>query len=430
MKRLFIILSIFFVANANAQQLTLLDAVNIALKNNFDIQIAKNIVEINTINNNIGVAGGLPTVTATATDQESIVNINQKLNTGTEISRTGAASNALNANITGTMLLFNGYRVVATKKRLEELQKQSEQQLNTQIQNIIADVMLKYYDVVRQQSYMKTLQQSIDLSNKQLELVQTKKGVGLANNADIFQSQIDLNTRMQDMQTQQLIVAQTKTDLLNLLNVRPDSAINISDTIIIDTTIQLTAITNSIIANPQIISLDHQIKINELIEKETAALKKPSLRANTGLNFGRNQSAAGQLLLNQSYGPFVGLSLSVPIYNGGAVKRQQQTASINTKNAKLQKENLLLDYQTSVTKTYQSYTNSIEQLKTQQNTYQLSQQLVGLSLERFQLASATIIEVREAQKSFEDAGFRLVSLSYAAKVAEVELKRVSNTLSF
>lgn len=428
MKRILILFSILTVVNANAQQLTLQDAINISLKNNFDIRIAKNNAEINTINNHLGVAGGLPSVTATATDQESVVNINQKLNTGTEISRSGAASNALNANVTGTMLLYNGYRVVATKKRLEELQKQGEHLLNAQIQNTIASVMLKYYDVVRQQSYMKTLQQSIDLSTKQLELIQTKKEVGLANNADLFQSQIDLNTRLQDMQTQELIVAQAKTDLINLLNIKEDSAFIIKDSIIIDKNIQLVDVMGSINQNPLLLSLDQQVKINELLEKEVASLRKPALRANTGLNFGRTQSAAGQLLLNQSYGPFIGLSLSVPIYSGGAIKRQQQVAGINTSNAKLQKESAVLNYKTATIKTYQSYTNSINQLKTQQNTYQLSQQLVDLSLQRFQLAAATIIEVREAQKSFEDAGFRLVNLSYAAKIAEIELNRVSNKL--
>jgi hypothetical protein len=62
------------------------------------------------------MAGGLPTVTASASDQESVVNINQKLNTGVEISRNGATSNNLSANVSGSMLLYNGYRVVATKK--------------------------------------------------------------------------------------------------------------------------------------------------------------------------------------------------------------------------------------------------------------------------------------------------------------------------
>ena len=126
MKKLFFLLALIAV-KTNAQELTLQDAINLALKNSFDIQIAKNVVDANKINNNIGVAGGLPTVAATASNQESVVNINQKLNTGTEITRDGATSNNLTANVSGTMLLYNGYRVVATKKRLEILQQQSEQ---------------------------------------------------------------------------------------------------------------------------------------------------------------------------------------------------------------------------------------------------------------------------------------------------------------
>ena len=428
MKKLFFLLALIAV-KTNAQELTLQDAINLALKNSFDIQIAKNVVDANKINNNIGVAGGLPTVAATASNQESVVNINQKLNTGTEITRDGATSNNLTANVSGTMLLYNGYRVVATKKRLEILQQQSEQNLNSQIQNTIANVMVNYYNVVRQQGYIKTLQQSIDLSKQQLELIQNKQALGLANNASLFQSQIDLNTRVQEMQSQQLILAQATTDLLNVLNVKPDSVIRIKDSIVVDKNIRINDVLQAVNANPQIGALGSQIKINEFLEKETLAQRYPSLRANTGINYGRNQSNGGQLLLNQSYGPFLGLTLSVPLYNSGIVKRQQQIAKINTTNAKLQKENIELDFKSGAIKTYQAYTSSLQQITTQQSTYQLAQQLVQLSLQRFQLAAATIIEVREAQKSFEEAGFRLINLNYLAKLAEIELKRISNGLA-
>jgi outer membrane protein TolC len=428
MKKLFFLLALI-VVKTNAQELTLQDAINLALKNSFDIQIEKNVADANKINNNIGVAGGLPTVAATATNQESVVNINQKLNTGTEITRDGATSNILTANVSGTMLLYNGYRVVATKKRLETLQQQSEQNLNSQIQNTIANVMVNYYNVVRQQGYIKTLQQSIDLSKQQVELIQNKQALGLANNANLFQSQIDLNTRVQEMQSQQLILAQATTDLLNVLNVKPDSAIRIKDSIVVDKNVRINDVLQAVNANPQIGALSSQIKINEFLEKETLAQRYPSLRANTGINYGRNQSNGGQLLLNQSYGPFLGLTLSVPLYNSGVVKRQQQIAKINTTNAKLQKENIELDFKSGAIKTYQAYTSSLQQITTQQNTYQLAQQLVQLSLQRFQLAAATIIEVREAQKSFEEAGFRLINLSYLAKLAEIELKRISNGLA-
>jgi len=51
-------------------------------------------------------------------------------------------------------------------------------------------------------------------------------------------------------------------------------------------------------------------------------------------------------------------------------------------------------------------------------------------MERFKLCEATIVDVKQAQQSFETAGFRLTSLQFSAKITEIELKRMSNQLSF
>jgi len=427
-KRLFLFILIFNGYALSAQQLTLSDAIAIALKNNYQIQIEKNNLKISTINNNKGVAGALPFVSMNTSDQESRVDVNQRLNSGTEISRTGAYANSLNANITGSITLYNGYKITATQQRLQALQQQSEQILNAQIQNTIAGVMLRYYTVIREQHYVSTIEKSIELVNKQLELVQSRKKIGLSNDAELFQSQIDLNTRTLELSTQQALVKQSQIELLNILDINPDSSITISDSIFLKNDILLQDVLSSISKNPEITSLDHQIKINGLIEKEVASLRKPSLKLNTGYNLINNESTAGQLLLNRSYGPFVSMGLTVPIYNGSAFKRQQQTAAINTENAKLKKESSLNDQQAAATKTYQSYITSREQMKTQEQTLQLSKQLVDLTLKRYELNSATAVEVREAQKSYEDASFRLINLVYLAKLAEIELLRLSYQL--
>ena len=427
-KLLFLFILIFNGYALSAQQLTLSDAISIALKNNYQIQIEKNNLKISTINNNKGVAGALPFVSMNASDQESRVDVNQRLNSGTEISRSGAYANSLNANITGSITLYNGYKITATQQRLQALQQQSEQILNAQIQNTIAGVMLRYFTVIREQHYVSTIEKSIELVNKQLELVQSRKKLGLSNDAELFQSQIDLNTRTLELSTQQALVKQSQIELLNILDINPDSSMMITDSIFLNNDILLPEVLSSISKNPEITSLDNQIKINGLIEKEVASLRKPSLKLNTGYNLINNESTAGQLLLNRSYGPFVSMGVTVPIYNGSAYKRQQQTAAINTENAKLKKESSLNDQQAAATKTYQSYITSREQMKTQEQTLQLSKQLVDLTLKRYELNSATAVEVREAQKSYEDAAFRMINLVYLAKVAEIELLRLSYQL--
>ena len=431
MKKLLILVCCLNAGMALSQgRLTLSDAINLALKNSLDIQLAKNNVEISTINNHPGVAGALPTVTATANDNEQIVSINQKFpDPSRNTTRNNVSSNNLSVGVTGTILLSNGYRVVTTKKRLNELVIQNRYLLDAQIQNTMAAVATRYYDVVRQQEFIKTIEQSIDVFQKRLDILLARKEAGLSNNADIFQARLDLNAQVQLKQQQELVIQQGKTDLLNLLFLNPDSTISIQDTIIVERNLSLENIRAKLKDNPQLLSANEQIKINELIEKETEALGMPTLRANTGYNFNNTRSGAGFILQNQSYGPFISLNLSIPIYNGTAFKRQQQVAEINSKNAVLQKETLAQTLETGAVRTYQAYKNALQQLETEVENYKLSMQLVDLVLKRFELNQATIIDVRQAQQSFETSGFRLLNLNYTAKLAEIELKRLANQIT-
>jgi len=408
--------------------ITLDDAISIALKNSLEIQIAKNDVEANTLLNNYGVAGGLPLIAATASNVEQIQNITQELQTGTGTNRRGAEGNNTNAGITASILLYNGRRVVATKKRLAELQYQSSEVLNSQIQNTIAAVMTSYYDVVRQLSYMNTVRFSILASQKRLEIIQVRQTAGMANNADLFQAQIDLNTLTQTLTNQQLAVDVAKSELLRLLTLDPKSPVAVRDTILVDQTINIENVLEKLAVNADIKAADNQIRISELIVRETAALRYPTVRLNLGYNYIRNQSTAGFTLLNKVTAPSAGITLAVPIYNGSTFKRQQQVAEINTSSAKSQKQVLIRDYSAQAMKMFQTYQSSLQQLETQKANYKLSQQLLDLTLQRFQLIQATIIDVREAQRSFEEAGYRLINLNYAAKSSEIELKRLTNTL--
>lgn len=425
-----------FFANAKSQQpLTLEQAVNIALKNSLGIELGKNYVRIADINNNYGTAGGLPNVTGNVTDLQQIVSSNQQyVNTANDKKASNVSSNNLSANITGSILISNGQRVINAKKRYEVTDEQTKHQLDSRSQGVVFNVMLKYYDIVRQQSYAKTLQVSIKASQQKLDIVKTQQNVGLANNADLFQAQVDLNTQVQLLQAQQLVIDQDKSDLLYLLTLNPDSSIVIADTIIIDKTLQLDPVLTSITNHPDLLVAQDQIYINQYIQNETGALRYPSLTGNMGYNFTRNHTAVGvssfSPILNLSRGPFVGVTLAVPIFNGGNYQRQYKIAGINVENARLQKDTLLNSYTVNAFKNWQAYTSNIQQLETAQQNYELSQKLLDLVLLRFQLRQATIIEVETAQTSFENAANLLVNISYAAKAAEIQLRRYSNKLVY
>ncbi len=426
---LFCLMTIFSIFQGKGQQqITLSEAIETSLKNNLDIQISKNNIIINTINNHIGVAGGLPTVSGSASTNEQVIGLNQELSNGTITNRTGVVSNSSNFGFTASMLLYNGGRVWATKNRLEELQHLSQQQLNATIQNTIADVMFKYYNVVQQQNFVSTLNQSIEVSKQKLALIEAKTNVGLLSDSELLQAQIDLNTQTQALQVQNIAIEQSKDDLLRSMVLAPNTEIVIKDTILVDKDVAWENIEVNLKKNPVLLAADVQININKILEREVNARRFPSVNANTGYNYLLSQSSAGFTLLNQNYGPFLGVSVSMPIYTGGVNVRQVKVAKVNTQNARVQKEIVYQNFQNIAAKSWEAYISNLTLIESERQNYLLAQKLLNLITQKFQLGQATIVDIRVAQQSFENSGYRLNNLNYTAKVAEITLKQLGNLL--
>jgi outer membrane protein TolC len=416
---------------AAQNNLSLKEAVTIAIQNSYDIKLVENNLSIAQNNNNYGVAGGLPTVTANGTNNNTLTTINQTFpDASRNTTRSGVDGSTLNGGLTATMILFNGYRIAATKDRLESIQKQTEAVLQTQMLNTSSTVMQQYYNVIRQLAFLKTIEKSIEASEQRVAIVKTRQELGVANQADLLQSSLDLNALLQAKQNQLLVLDQVKADLFNTMVLPANSNYIFTDSIQVDQKMILSDVESKMKAHPLLQSAQQLINVNQFLEKETKALMYPTLRANTGFNYNSNKSAAGFILLNESYGPFLGFNLSIPIYAGTSSKRAYKNAQINTVSAKIQYDNTAQSLATELFKTYQNYQNSIKQTPTEIQNYEMSDALLTLVMDRFKLGEATIVDVKQAQQSFETAGFRLTSLKFSAKIAEIELKRLSNQLSF
>ena len=429
---LLVVLAIVFSNLINAQEkLSLSEAVKIAVQNSYDIKLVENTAAIAKNNNSYGVAGGLPTVSSTINNNNTQSTINQTFpDPSRNTTRSGVEGTTVNGSLNVSMILFNGFRVAATKDRLESIEKQSAATLQNQMLNTSSIVMQQYYNVVRQEAYLKTILKSIEASEQRVAIVKTRQQVGVANQADVLQSNIDLNALLQAKENQLLVIDQAKADLYNSMVVPANSNYIFDQTIAVDQNIKMAEVEAKMKDHPLLQSAQQLVNVNQFIEKETRATMYPTLRANTGYTYSSNRNGAGFILLNESYGPFIGVNLALPIYNGGASKRAYNNAKIATNSAKLQLENTSLDLNTELFKTYKNYLNSIKQTPIEQENFKMSQELLGLVMQKYQLGQATMVDVKQAQQSFETAGFRLTSLQFTAKLAEIELKRLSNQLSF
>jgi outer membrane protein len=431
MKKLFFSLLIGLTSLISEAQdtLKLIDALNMGLKNNLDIQIAQNNVSVATINNYIGVAGGLPSVIGNASENLAFNNINQKLSSGIETNKSGVKVTNLNAGLAATYTLFNGFKIVTTQKRLKELQAQNQNLLLNQIQNTMALIYNQYFNVVTQQLYIKTLVKSIELAKTKLDLINNKRSIGVASDLDVFQAEIDLQTATQNYANQELQLTQAKSDVITTLNLENRTLSYLyPDTLVIDSTLDKMALKENIKKNTQLVALEQQTQINQYLVKELQSQRLPLIRLNAGYTYASTQSDAGLIQVNNSYGPSVGATLQIPIFNGQIYSRQKKVGIINVKTSEFQQKSLKNTLENGIDKTYEAYQNSQSQIKQQLKSVKLSVKLLNLTVERYKLNQATVIDLKTAQNNYETSLFRLYSLRYQAKLAEVELKRLGGLL--
>lgn len=382
------------------------------------------------MNNSYGVAGGLPYVSASAGDNLSVNNYLQEFSDNTETSVDNQRENAVNAGVSAGIVLFNGFKVIATKERLSRLENLSEIQLNQQVQNTIADVMITFYDIIRQQNYLKIIQNSLDVSNQKLDIINVKSKVGMADAAEVLQAQSDVNTAEQLLALQQMVIEQNKADLLLLISAKSQFSYYIGDTIAVDASLRLDSILNYLNRNPQYLSAEQQILIDQQLVKEVSAQRYPSVKLNAGYDLYQTDLNKGNMLMSRNYGPTAGVTLQVPVFNGFIYKTQKDVAKIRVDNSMLEKEGLLYSLSAQAANLYRSYSTTLQQLEAQRMNFNLTRQLVEVVLQKFNLGQATILDVKAAQSSFENAAYLLVNLKYSAKVAEIELKQLVYKLEY
>ena len=118
------------------------DAVLIALKNNYDIQVSNVQIEISEKNNSWSEAGLYPTVALNVGYNNTIQD-----NSNNPFTFTPGVimSRSLVPNLSLNMNLFSGFAVKISKQRLEKLEEQSQGNAMLVIESTILDVLKAYY---------------------------------------------------------------------------------------------------------------------------------------------------------------------------------------------------------------------------------------------------------------------------------------------
>ncbi|MDD2636654.1 MAG: TolC family protein, partial [Bacteroidales bacterium] len=159
--------------------LSLQNAVQTALENNYNIIVSEKNLEVNQVNNSWANTGALPTVSFVGSGA-----IGNNYNDNDDYN-----SKSFNASVDLNWVIFRGFSARITKDKLEEYENMSDANLAIMVENTIQNVISAYYNVLLEQEKLKISESNMILSSDRYQRELQKKEIGTAVTYDLLQSQ-------------------------------------------------------------------------------------------------------------------------------------------------------------------------------------------------------------------------------------------------
>jgi outer membrane protein TolC len=290
------------------------------------------------------------------------------------------------------------------------------------MQRISFDVLLTYYNIVRLNQQVKATNAIIALAQEREKIARTRYEVGSAAKTDMLQASIDLNGQQNNLVEIRRQIANTKATLNTLLKRPADQPFAVADTVF---TIPKMDYKQSLARlDTQNLDLMRAGRERALLVEERRIINSqrlPVVSLNSVTNFNRNQSSAGLFLVNQSYGPNIGLSVGIPIYNSNIFKTQLRVNDVQQRQQSLQQELLKTQLQRDLLIAYQEYETAKGVAETELRNVKAAEENNFISTERFKKLQGNTIELRQAQLSLIEAQDRYINAVFRAKVAALSI---------
>lgn len=394
--------------SSSAQEgLSLNQAIQIGLENNFAIQIEKQ-KQLQAANNNTwGQAGALPNVTVGLVPSAS----NTSIDNPAGFLRSGNISaNDLNPTAAVNWRLFGGFNARISKDRLELLQQQSDGNAMVIVDNTVQAIILAYYTVLLEQKRTEVFESTLKLSRDRYNYSKVKKELGSAVTFDILK---DKNSYLTDSSNHLSQVFNHRNAVRNLnllLGQDVDVAYQFTDILrAVKKIYSLDELHAKMIASNS--NLKNQFINLEILSKEIDISKSqmyPTIDLNLrGSKNWQTQDLSeavfasgdnGESGIKSSTGVLsANLTLSFTLFNGGRVQNQIKNAKIQERVGKLQTKDLELSLKHNLVNNLDTYNLRLglsdianENLKTAELNLQLAE-------DRYKNGSITSFDYRTIQ---------------------------------
>lgn len=428
---------------AKAQQpLSLAEAIERGLANNYQLRVSRAAVAIAENNNDWSLAGRYPAVNLNLNSNNSY---NSSDNPASIVRESSVFSNGLVPSVSTNWVLFEGNRAGYTKDQLEAQVTLSEAELLTAAQNTVQTIIQTYHNALVQREQLEVLEEVLELSRDRIVYQETRREFGQANTFDLLQAQ---DAYLNDSTTY-LVQQNNYENALRSLKLAMGEDLSVDIALADQLTENYKAYRQEDLwqevqeNNPDLRAqaVNQRLAAINTSLQETA--RSPRVSMNAGVQYSVNLSNGSQTFQQGSGEPFVqdlpgvasrnlqgfvNLSATYTLWDGGARNRRIETAQLQEIQAQAVYDNLAQNLHTQLANTLATYSNQRQLLELTTQLVENARRNLAIAEERFRGGLINSFDYRSIQLSFINANQSRLNAILNLKNTEVELLRLTGGL--
>jgi len=414
---------------SSQELMTLSQAMEIGLANNYGINMAKNSYTISGNNASPGNAGMLPQINVNAAYTKGWLNAELRTATGSEIEDPKAQSDLFTTGVYLNWRLFDGLGMFINYNKLKRMEEIGELSFKVEVENTLADIIAAYYDIIRQKEESDIIRDQVGISQFRLELARLRFETGSGSEMELLKAKVELNADSAALMKQETVYLNSKTTLNDLLSRDVNTPYDVRDTILVSYVLQYDSLRSSMrAANRNILMAGKNKEVNYLGVKSARAKQWPNLDFMAGYGYYWTETGASFTEYNRNFGPTLGLTASMPIFNGRNLNREYKNAKISLETSDLEMKQLESRLETYLARIYNDYRNELRMIDFEEENLRLALRNMDIAKESYAVGSISSLQLREIQKDLLNAHTRLVTAEYNAKLTETALLLLSGKL--
>ena len=411
--------------------LSLEDVLAISIKENIDIKIKTN--ELNQVKNyeKVGVLGTIPKIKVfgSASGNKGTSSIEFATDDFPKIEDADSESKSINGNVEFSYNLFGGIGSIYTYQKLKKQSDLKSTELIIQIEQVLLKSAKQYFDIAYLQEQNKILIELLDISQERYNKIKVQKQFGNASKLDLLSAEIDLNKDSINLLNSSYELKSAKQRLNQTLNRQPNLDFNVENKVEINKYLNYDELLNETQNNNNnILFQKYLIEITKKDKKINNVSILPNI--NISAQYGYNQTESNtSIILDQTNLGLTGfINLSWDIFDAVARRKIAQNTQIEVESNKLKLESLSKDIAKDFDASFQQYKNNLNLIEIEKRNNQSSEKFFERAKEQFYQGQLSRSDFRLAQLDLSISKNRLNQTLYKAKIAELNLYRLSGKI--